>query len=443
MIEANDGRDEAALRLFGEARALAGRNGALRPLVHAAINESHVLEGTGEHERAAQLARDGITSAADYGLARTTGTFLAINVAEPLVSLGRWDEAIEVVEHALALSPPRLNRLALRIVAGGIAVRRGDVAAARAAAEATRESFNRAPYRGHRACQYYLPQAQLEAEVCAADGRTARALDAITAMDDQFDLARDRRYAWPLITTGARICTAAGPAGPDRALARQAAELLARLAELAGKMDALGPVQQAWRLTFTAVTGSGPGGPALVQWDAAVTAWDRLAEPYQVATALLGAAEAALAAGDRDGAARRLRRAAQLADQLGARPLSVESARAGPACPAGPGCGPRGAAAQPGPAGPDRARVRGAAPGSGGPVECGDRRRAVHRAQDGQRARVQHPGQARREQPRRGGGHRAPAPPVRPGASLISPTAGCSGSSAPDPRAGRAGPARS
>ena len=326
MIEANDGRDEAALRLFGEARALAGRNGALRPLVHAAINESHVLEGTGEHERAAQLARDGITSAADYGLARTTGTFLAINVAEPRVSLGRWDEAIEVVEHALALSPPRLNRLALRIVAGGIAVRRGDVAAARAAAEATRESFSRAPYRGHRACQYYLPQAQLEAEVCAADGRTARALDAITAMDDRFDLARDRRYAWPLITTGARICTAAGPAGPDRVLARQAAELLARLAELAGKMDALGPVQQAWRLTFTAVTGTGPGGPALVQWDAAVTAWDRLAEPYQVATALLGAAEAALAAGDRDGAARRLRRAAQLADQPGARPLSIESA---------------------------------------------------------------------------------------------------------------------
>ncbi|HEY9245023.1 MAG TPA: AAA family ATPase, partial [Streptosporangiaceae bacterium] len=122
MIEANEGRDEAALRLFGEARALAGRNGALRPLVHAAINESHVLEGIGEHERAAQVARDGISSAADYGLARTTGTFLAINVAEPLVSLGRWDEAIGVLEDALALSPPRLNRLALRILAGGIAM---------------------------------------------------------------------------------------------------------------------------------------------------------------------------------------------------------------------------------------------------------------------------------------------------------------------------------
>jgi DNA-binding CsgD family transcriptional regulator len=45
-----------------------------------------------------------------------------------------------------------------------------------------------------------------------------------------------------------------------------------------------------------------------------------------VATALLGAAGAALAAGDRDGAARRLRRAAPLAGQLGARPLGTEIA---------------------------------------------------------------------------------------------------------------------
>ncbi len=105
-------------------------------------------------------------------------------------------------------------------------------------------------------------------------------------------------------------------------MAGQAADLLGRLIELAGKMDALGPVQQAWRLTFGAVTGTGPGGQPPAQWDAAVAAWDRLAEPYQAATMLLGAAEAALTAGDRDGAARRLQRAAQLAGQLGARPLS-------------------------------------------------------------------------------------------------------------------------
>ena len=324
-IEAHDANDELALRLFGEARALAGQSGAFRPLLYAAINESHVLEGIGEHERAAQVARDGITSAADYGLSRTTGTFLAINVAEPLVSLGRWDAASEVIEHALALSPPRLNRLALRILAAHIAVRRGDLAGAQAVAVATRASLSRAPYRGHRASQYYLPQARLEAELRAAEGRAAAALDVIAAADDQFDLACDARYGWPLLVAGARICTTAGPAGPDRV----ATGLLPRLITLAGKMDAPGPVLQAWRLTFTAVTGADPGGSpgdpqSLACWDAAVAGWHQLAQPYQEATTLLWAAEAALAAGDRDGAAGRLSRAARLAGELGARPLGSE-----------------------------------------------------------------------------------------------------------------------
>src|SRR5262249_42260864 len=58
--------------------------------------------------------------------------------------------------------------------------------------------------------------------------------------------------------------------------------------------------------------------------DAAAGAWERLAQPFDLAAALLQAAEAAMAAGDRDGAAQRLRRAAELAGQLGARPLSEE-----------------------------------------------------------------------------------------------------------------------
>ena len=44
----------------------------------------------------------------------------------------------------------------------------------------------------------------------------------------------------------------------------------------------------------------------------------------------------------------------------------------------------------------DRPRGRGAAAAGGRPLQPGDRRGAVHRAQDGQRARVQHPGQAGR-----------------------------------------------
>jgi DNA-binding CsgD family transcriptional regulator len=328
-IESHSGNDLAALAMLAEARSLAAKAGALRPLLHAAINESHILEGMGEHERAAEVARAGIASARDYGLARSTGTFLAINVAEPLVSLGRWDEAIEVIEHALALSPPRINRLALRLLAGHVALRRGDLAGARELADAARAGLSRAGHQGCREAQYYLPLAQLEAELFLTEGRPADARDVVTAAADRFDLVHDSRYAWPLLAVGARACVAAPAAVRDPAAAERAGALLGRLRTLAGKMDATGTVQLAGRLTFAAEAGAeladeADGGQAQAQWDAAAAAWERAAQPYHVAVAMLRAADAAMTARDRDAAAHRLRRGAELADQLGARPLGEE-----------------------------------------------------------------------------------------------------------------------
>jgi DNA-binding CsgD family transcriptional regulator len=330
-VESHSGNDAAALEMFAEARSLAGQAGAFRPLLHVAINESHVLEGMGEHEQAVQVARAGIASARDYGLARSTGTFLAINVAEPLVSLGRWDEAIDVIEHALALSPPQLNRLFLRLLAGDIALRRGNLADARALAAAARTALGRAGRKSHHEGQHYLPLAQLEAELCLAEGRHADARDVVAAAVDRFDLVREPRYAWPLLIIGARICAAApaAAAARDRLAAERTGDLLGQLRTLAGKLDTSGPVLQAGRLTFDAETGAdlpgaAAGGQALARWDAAAAAWDRVARPYELAAALFRAAEAAMVAGDRDGAAQRLRRAAEMADQLGARPLGEE-----------------------------------------------------------------------------------------------------------------------
>ena len=327
-IESHGGNDAAALAMLAEARSLAGKASALRPLLKVAINESHVLEGMGEHGRAAEVARAGIASARDYGLARSTGTFLAINVAEPLVSLGRWDEAIEAIEHALALSPPRGNRLALRQLAGDIALRRGDLAGARELADAASAALSRTG-KGCREAQCHLPVARLEAELFLAEGRPADARDVVTAAADRFDLVHSPRYAWPLLAVGARACAApAAVRGP--AAAERSGDLLGRLRTLAGKMDARGPVQLAGRLTFAAEAGpeladEADDGQALARWDVTAAAWERVAQPYQVAAAMLRAADAAMTAGDRDAAAERLRRAAELADQLGARPLAEET----------------------------------------------------------------------------------------------------------------------
>ena len=94
------GPDSDAIRQIEQGREQAEQSGALELLLKAAINESHLLEGAGEHELAARAAARGMASARDQGLLRTQGMVLAINRAEPLVALGRWAEASAVTESA-------------------------------------------------------------------------------------------------------------------------------------------------------------------------------------------------------------------------------------------------------------------------------------------------------------------------------------------------------
>jgi DNA-binding CsgD family transcriptional regulator len=129
----------------------------------------------------------------------------------------------------------------------------------------------------------------------------------------------------------------------DERLREDVAALAGRLRTIAEKLETFGRAQEANRLTFAAADGhvayllaedgvddspaSSAGAAELrLAWDQAVAAWASVSEPYPLAQALLHAAETALACGDRDGAADGLRRAADLAASLGARPLSEQIA---------------------------------------------------------------------------------------------------------------------
>ena len=325
-----------ALALITEARALAGRAGDWQAQLRAAVLESHLLEGAGEHERAAEVAGQGVRDAEATGLARAMGTFLAINLAEPLIALGRWDEALEVVERALELAPPPLHRGALRTMQALVAISRGDLPTAAEALADARGAVWDAQFED----QYHLPLAGQETRLrLAADGPAA-ALAEATAVLDRWDLSRVAPlFGWPLLTilaetglaalrTGA-LSSAGAPADDG------AAALLERLRVMAGKLETFGPMQRAYQVTFAArqqagallggQPGGGPGG-ARAAWDEAAGAWEALGQPYATAAALLAGAEAALADGDRDAAAERLRRAAPLADRLRAGPLGGEIA---------------------------------------------------------------------------------------------------------------------
>jgi ATP/maltotriose-dependent transcriptional regulator MalT len=307
--------------LLAQARALAAQARAYQPLLRTDITESDLLEGMGQHEQAAAVARDGLRAASTYGLARTAGAVLAINLAEPLVSLGRWEEAAEVIERALQLFPPRLNRSSLWRLAGDMALARGDLATAADSVTSIRAALHGIRYKD----EFQLPAARLETELRVAEGQPAAGLAVAEGTLDLFNVRPSPRYAWPLLVAGARAVAAA----QSQALAPRAGELAGRLRTEAGKLAADGPAQHAHQLTFAAeiVRAGQPADGARAAWDAAAQAWQSVGQRYPLAVAQLRAAEAALSAGDRDGGGSRLRQAGTLARDLGARPLSEGIAR--------------------------------------------------------------------------------------------------------------------
>jgi DNA-binding CsgD family transcriptional regulator/tetratricopeptide (TPR) repeat protein len=349
--------DSEPMRLLAQAREVAQRAGAYQPFFNAVTNESHFLCGVGEYELAADVARQGVSDAERYGLARTAGAFLAINVAEPLYALGRWDEGLGIAEQALDLMPRPRTRTGLWIICGSIELARGDLDAADGRAAASRAVLSRLRYTD----QFHLAQASLEVSIRLAAGDYAAASAIVSDTIDRWDLpASGPRYLWPLLVAG---LDAANGTGVD-------AE---RLHSIAEKTEAFGPVQRAWQLMFMAADPLAdpdrlPGGSRLAAWDVAADGWAAVRDPYQTATALLGGARDALGAlwaaaatgplgamgasgvvsgtdarARREDAASRLRRADRLAADLGARPLGERitalASRAGISLADGPGSG--------------------------------------------------------------------------------------------------------
>ena len=323
------GSVEPIRALLARAREVAARAKAYQPLLGAAVTESDMLQGMGLHELAAGVAREGLATAREHGLARTWGAVLANNLAEPLMSVGRWDEAGEVIERALQLFPPRVSRTYLRLLAGDIALARGDQAAAADSVASIRAVLDDTRYHD----QYHLPGARLETEVLLAQSRPAEALSLVEDTLDRYDLLPSPRYAWPLLVAGARACAAA-VAARDEVLSAKAAVIHDRLRAEASKLRADGLAQQAQQLTFAAEAGSAARAPAGAEagddvrtvWAEVVRAWEAVGQPYPLAVTMLRSAEAALSGGDREDGTALLRRAAGLAQGLGARSLSDDIA---------------------------------------------------------------------------------------------------------------------
>ncbi len=315
------------MELIAQARAMAERAGAHDLLVKAAINESHLLEGAGRHELAVEAARRGFAGEEAPYIARTSRSLLALNQVEPLFALGRWEEALAVAEAVrdFQFSSLPLHRSMLSVFTGRIALARGDVEAAASAAGTAAGLLRGSPLED----QHQFPLGVLEIGLRLAVAGPVAALEVASRVVEGYELAGGSpRHAWPLLAGAALACVVAVR---DERLRSDVAALADRLRAIAEKLETFGAAQQASQATFVAadaqVAGVLSGGAGQVSaWDEAAAAWAGISEPYSQAEALLHAAEAALASGDRDGAAGRLRLAAALATGLGAGALAEQIA---------------------------------------------------------------------------------------------------------------------
>jgi DNA-binding CsgD family transcriptional regulator/tetratricopeptide (TPR) repeat protein len=297
------------------ARETARQIGSARLELRAYAQITHGLEGRGEHERAIQASGEGLARAKQLGLARYVAAPLAENLAESLTSAGRWDEALEVMEEALGLDPAPFGRAFLLVLRGQIAVARGE----QETAARIVQQLSSQPSGSQAESQIALPIARLTMEFLLAQGDLAGALAAARTIPARH-LDAEPRYLWPLLATGMRTCADVGAAClTDEA--GDPAELRRALEREAASIPRPGPVERAHAAVFAAEASRAAGHLDLAAWDAAAAAWEGLGQPYLLADALLRAAGAAAAAGNRGTAAARLQQAAELAGQLRAGPL--------------------------------------------------------------------------------------------------------------------------
>ncbi|MEU4427319.1 AAA family ATPase [Actinoplanes sp. NPDC024001] len=283
-----------ALPVMRQSVERARANGDLPSFAHGLVNLSDALFELGEYQESAAAAAEGVPYADRVGVSRTTGVYLLANHAEALMALGRWNEADDLLAEAARQDPPGTLAVPWLRLRARIRLARGhegaDVLVGRAI------GFLAKPFL-HADTRVSLLELRIMAHQAAGDVTAAQGF-ARTAVEDR-GIRERPRYGWALLTTAARVADA-----ETRDLIRAtAAELPQRC-----------PAERAYAAEIAARLDGGAQ-----RWQAAVAAWRADGQPYPLAVALLGLAEAVAA--DRQAATEALTEATAIASALGAVPL--------------------------------------------------------------------------------------------------------------------------
>ncbi|MFF4212803.1 AAA family ATPase [Streptomyces sp. NPDC001796] len=282
------------------------------------VNLPSHLEGIGRSREAVEVLREGLEITRKLGLTDSEAWVWG-NLGDSLYSLGRWDEAAEAGLNSERVGQSAKPRAFRATIHAHLALARGDLA------EAGRQLAAARAYLG---THDTMPQHELRLEhvtigIAAGEGRLTDARAALaTALTRGFPPGT-QRYGWPLLLAAA---TAEADALGLPAAEPGRMETLERIRGTAKTLAANVPVWHAYACWVRAelLRAEGRGTPEV--WAEAVTAFEALDRPYDLARVRHRLAESLLAPGAdedaRERAAELLRLAGAVADHLGARPLA-------------------------------------------------------------------------------------------------------------------------
>ncbi|GHH51722.1 helix-turn-helix transcriptional regulator [Streptomyces candidus] len=278
------------------------------------------LESVGRSRESAEICTEGVAYARAHGFADAEHWVLG-NQAESFFALGRWSDIAANLRLAERATPSARPRGLIAVRQAELALGTGDFTVAAEQLTVATNCFG--PY--DVMPQHMLPLHRIALALAAHEGRIldVRA-EFARAADGGFRLGT-HRFAWPVLLEAA---TAEADARTVPAAEPGRSEALALIRSHAKRLATGVPLWRAHELWVRGELRRAEGTDTPDDWSEAVTAFEALERPYDLARVRLRWAHSLLVAGgraaDRDRAAELLRLAGAVAGHLGARPLAEQ-----------------------------------------------------------------------------------------------------------------------
>jgi DNA-binding CsgD family transcriptional regulator/tetratricopeptide (TPR) repeat protein len=319
------GAHEEGERHVRTAARLVEQHGTVEDRARVRSHLAEVLRLRGRIEDALDVMLEGEQAMSRLGMEASFGRSMALNAAEDLLWLGRWEEVDALLRRTVRLQLRDAARVLHCTVSAQLAVARGHREEAQEHIDAALANADEV------GADYLVALRAATAELALWERRPRDALDELTAALRDMGDRRDPLYTPQLYVLLGRAAADAASATADTAGPRETArahvaeldELIARHAR--SEAPAIAVAAQA---TCRAELGRLAGERDAGAWSAAVDAWTALSMPYQAAYAQWRLGEAHARAGaEAATVAAALDAAERSATRLGAVPLSQEISR--------------------------------------------------------------------------------------------------------------------